>query len=360
MFPREITATPMWIRHGLPLYAPSPPDGDRKLRRQIRSQHQNKTEEEISELVQNERNRLNLKWCFDEYFGGPVANPTLGQIVTANVFGDVHLGYIVDIMEFSITLVTVDTLTVLPMVNSDDIYSAEYSPFFQNYLQDQHVYHPQHIIDWWSRSKYNQPCQDRDFSSPMDTLPAMCSVITSDWPAGDETWFTHEVLPQRENLPAAENAEKHLIFSPDLYPIQPDQSMQTTHSSAEYAVTTAQRYNFSVQGNNQDSAITLSSPLSDSNPCLHTQSHLLPSSTFTPGFVCQPGKLILSSILFVLLITALCHPVQRHVERLPPILAPELLLGSLFIYAFYAQPVACSLVLHNINNRDWFRALAVP
>jgi hypothetical protein len=154
MFPREITATPVWIRHELPLYAPPPPDGDRKLYRQIRSQHQNKTEEEISEIVGKERARLNLKWCFDEYFGGPVADPDLGQIVTANVFGDVHLDYIVDILHSSITLVSFDTLTVLPTVTSDDIYSAEYSPFFHNYLHDQRVYHPQHIIDWWSRCRF--------------------------------------------------------------------------------------------------------------------------------------------------------------------------------------------------------------
>ena len=89
-------------------------------------------------------------------FGWPIAHPTLEEIVTANVFGNVHLGYIVDITYSSIILVSVDTLTILPAVSHNDIYSGEHNPFFNNYLRDQRVYHSQHVLDWWSRSKYNQ------------------------------------------------------------------------------------------------------------------------------------------------------------------------------------------------------------
>ena len=370
MFPREITTTSVWIRHQLPLYAPLPPDGDRKLRRQIRSKYQNKTEEEISEIVQKERARLDLKWCFDEYFGWPIAHPSLGQIVTANVFGNVHLGYIVDITHSSIILVSIDTLTVLPAVNPDDIYSADCSPFFENYLHDQRVYHSQHILDWWSSSKYNQRCQDTKFSSSNEILSLMCPDMTSDWPVGNETWFTHDVLPQRiefincheeeivcistENM--IKNAQQHPMLFPDLFPTPADHSMRPIHDSNPCVMTTDQQYNSSVQANIQDHVITQGPQLSHSTPCLHKQSHLLPSAALSSSFVRQPKNLI----LLICLITVLSQPDKHSVGPFPLLLPLELVLGSLFIYHFYTQTFGCSLVLHDINNRDWFRALAVP
>ncbi len=39
MYPREITTTSVWIRHELPLGPPPPPNGDEKLRKQIKSQN---------------------------------------------------------------------------------------------------------------------------------------------------------------------------------------------------------------------------------------------------------------------------------------------------------------------------------
>ena len=85
MYPREITTTSVWIRHNLPLSPSPPPNGDQKLRNQIRSQHVDFTDEMIEQYVRQERARLDLKWCLDEFFGWNVSNPFLGQLVKANL-----------------------------------------------------------------------------------------------------------------------------------------------------------------------------------------------------------------------------------------------------------------------------------
>jgi hypothetical protein len=61
MYPREITTTSVWIRHNLPLAPSPPPNGDEKLRNQIRSQNIESTDEMIDHYVREERARLDLK-----------------------------------------------------------------------------------------------------------------------------------------------------------------------------------------------------------------------------------------------------------------------------------------------------------
>ncbi len=385
MFPQEITTTRVWIRHQLPLSAPPPPDGDRKLRQKIKSQHKNETEEEISKLVQKERARLNLKWCFDEYFGCPITRPTLGQIVTANVFGDVHLGYIVDITHSSIILVSVATFTVLPAVTPEDIYSAEHSPFLANYLHVQRIYHPQHILDWWSNLKYNSQRQDATVYSSIDILSSICPDKSCDWPLGTETWFTHDVLPQRQYIKTFSTN----ISSPICTDIPSDWPVGTEtwfihnvlpqrsefikcHADAMLCIpinnmteSDEQHQNSlpnlsSVQVSIPDPVITQGPRLLHSNQCLDKQPLLFASQVFTSSFVRQLGKSILFSILLICLITAMCRPIKYHVESFPLTLDLETIHGSLFIYYLHAQLLGCSLVLCDITNRDWFRALAVP
>ncbi len=98
----------------------------------------------LMKSFQQERARLNLKWCF----GGPIWEPILGQIITANVLGVVHLAYIVNITSSSVIIIPADTLSIPAIVGFDDIYSPEDTPFFDNYLQRERVYHPQHVLDW--------------------------------------------------------------------------------------------------------------------------------------------------------------------------------------------------------------------
>lgn len=136
---------------------------------------------------------------FDEYFGSPMADPVLGQIVTAYVFGAAHLGYIVNITWVSVTLVSVDTLSVLPRVGRDDIYSGEYSPFFHNHLKSEYIYHPQHVISWWSKFIQRRQCVDFSHLDNVSSFP-MCDDATSDWPVGEETWFSHNALSQRSQF----------------------------------------------------------------------------------------------------------------------------------------------------------------
>ena len=373
MFPLEITTTTVWIRHKLPLSAPPPPDGDKKLRRKIRTLLINATEQEIDEIVQNERARLNLKWCFDEYFGGPIANLKLGEIVTANVFGNVHLAYILDITSFGVTLVSADTLTVLPVVGLDDIYTAEYSPFFHNYLQCQRVYHAQHVLDWFVKRIQRRHDLYPSLPDNILLLP-MCDDVTSDWPVGKGTWFTHDVLPQRSqfvhyteekisSVPTAnitEYTKQPLIILPNFSPISNNQSLPSVHYSIPYVVTTALRCHSSMWVDEQNPVVTNGKQSLVSKLRRHKQLHLpdFPFFSYSPEW--QSSKLFLVSILMICLVTVLFPPVTNHTEV--PSLARnfDMLLYSLPSYNVYLQPFGCPLLLPNINKWDWFRALAVP
>lgn len=366
MFPREITSTSVWKRHGLPLYAPASPDNDQKLRRQIQNKHPGKTEEGINELVQKERSRLNLKWCFDEYFGCPLSHPTLGQIVTANIFGTVHLGYIVDITPSCIFLVSIDTLTVLPAVNLDDIYTAEHSPFFENYLHDRRVCHPQHVFDWWSRAKNEQPEEHTEFSSPNDIFWSIYTDSVSDWPVDNEAWFIHDILPQRNEflsynqqeifhvstVTVIDTDESHPIPFCHAHPLPVKLSMHSIHYSRSNHMTSDPRYNASEHVTSQDLAILRDSKF------LYLK--LFSSLLLTTDFITHFTKLILSSLLLICVISAMSHPVKYHVEPFSYTSASVVFLGSLFSSTFPAQPIECSLLMHDMANWDWFRTLAVP
>jgi len=119
MYPREIITTSVWIRHNMPVSAPSPPNGDEKLRKQIKSRNIKATDEMIERYVRQERARLDLKWCLDEYFGSNVPEPFLGQLVTANIVGVVHLAYIIDFTPVNVLVTPADTLASTKIVQRD-------------------------------------------------------------------------------------------------------------------------------------------------------------------------------------------------------------------------------------------------
>jgi hypothetical protein len=345
------------------------------LRRQIQSRLVNATEKEIDKVVQQERARLNLKWCFDEYFGGPIPDPILGRIITANVFGTVHLGYIVNITSFSITLVSVDTLTVLPTIGPDDIYSAENSPFFHNYLHSKCVYHPQHVLDWWSKSRCNPRRQCVDFSASADSLLfPMCNDVTSDWPQGEETRVTHDILPQRSQfvnctkealpcIPAMNNtgcSAQPLILLPDSSPVLSAQPLRNIHCSSPDVLTTARQHHSSVWVGMQNPVVTKGQQSSMPKLRLRKRLDLLYSSLFQSSFERQSNQLFLFPILIICLITALPPPVKSHAEGSSLTLDSAMVPDSLFCDTFYPPPLGCLRLLHDIKTWDWFRALAVP
>ncbi|CAF1575034.1 unnamed protein product [Rotaria magnacalcarata] len=125
MYPREIKSTPLWIRHKLPLSPQPPPNGDEKLRNQIRSQSVQFTNETIEYYVRQERARLDLKCCLDEFFYWNVSNPSLRQLVIANIFGRVHVAYIIEIHPKNVKFAPTDMLWNIAMIELDDMYTAE-------------------------------------------------------------------------------------------------------------------------------------------------------------------------------------------------------------------------------------------
>jgi hypothetical protein len=199
MYPREITTTSVWIRHHLPLSPPPPLNRDEKLRKKIRSQNVKSTDEMIEQYVLQERARLDLKWCLDEYFGWNVSDPFLGQLVTANLSGLVHLVYIINITPVNVTVTPVDMHGNSVVIGFDDIYSAEHGPFYEKFLLNNHLFHPQHVLDHIE----NQKRQDElirfnhNVSFDMTMVESTCEHSEIDWPEGKEMWLFHDELPQR-------------------------------------------------------------------------------------------------------------------------------------------------------------------
>lgn len=199
MYPCEITSSSFWIRHNLPLSPSPPPNGDRQLRQQISSKNVNSTDEVIEQYVRQERSRLDLKWCLDQYFGWNVFDPYLGQIVTANIFGLVHLAYIIDINDENLVLMPTDMLGSSVGVGFDDIYSAEDGPFYENLLRSHRLLHSQHVLDYIANQKSQESLKrfrHKD-SDDMIILESACEHSGIEWPEGDEMWLFHDELPQR-------------------------------------------------------------------------------------------------------------------------------------------------------------------
>jgi len=202
MYPREITTTPLWIRHKLPL-GPSPPrNGDEELRQQINSRNVISTNEMIEEYVRHERARLDLKWCLDQFFAWPLPNPFVGQLVVANISGFVHLAYIIGLTSVAISITPVDNFGDFIMIGYDDIYDATDSPFLENYLVNHHLLHPQQVLDYIANQDRKHELMQFSHNNPvnMDLVESVDEKFEITWPDGDETWFIHRELPQRNQF----------------------------------------------------------------------------------------------------------------------------------------------------------------
>lgn len=198
MYPTEITSTPFWIRHKLPLCASPPPDGDRELRNRIRSQHAESTDEIIEYYVRQERSRLDLKWCLDEFFYFNVTNPYSGQLVTANIFGRAHIAYIVEVHPMNILVTPVDMLGHTVTIGFDDIYTAEDSPFYEHFLHHQHLLHSQHVFDYIENQKFKDKVAEsnHDNSYNMVVIENIAQDFDTEWPEGEVAWFSDDELEQ--------------------------------------------------------------------------------------------------------------------------------------------------------------------
>jgi len=202
MYPQEITTTPTWIRHNLPVCPPPPPNGDENLRQQIKLRNVKASDEMIEEYVRVERSRLDLKWCLDQYFGWNVPDPSLGQIVTVNIFGSTHLAYIIDINIVNITVMPVDMLGDSAVVGFDDIYTAENGPFYKQFLLNHHILHSQHVLDYIAYQKSQEQLMlfKHKVSCDMIVVESVCQYPEPEWPVGEETWLFHDELPQRNQF----------------------------------------------------------------------------------------------------------------------------------------------------------------
>lgn len=348
MFPREITTSAVWIRHQLPLFAPPPLNGDQSLRRQIKSRLVHSTESEINEAVRLERARLDLKWCLDEFFGGPLSEFSLGQIVTANIFGVVRLGYIVNTTSFGLTVLPADTFGSVAVIGFDDVYSGEHSPFFHTHLRHHRVYHPQHVLDWWTRCTVRKPVSSfhlAESSSSATADTAMC-----EWHTDDKTWVTHAPLPQRDQFvhlperviqrPAPSTPVEHFAHSfPTPALSESTSPLLNTHSHNVHRcsrVTVGCQLSTSALFAHADVShpVVLDVQRSSTNKPVSTAPlSFYPSSPFFIFSSCPRVKQFLPLILAICFVIALSPSILHDVESSSTIVSATLL-GSLSIPAF--------------------------
>lgn len=200
MYPREITSTPLWIRHNLPLRPAPPPNGDIKLKREVKLRFGLSSTEEIEKYARQERARLDLKWCLDEYFGGNECDLQLGRMVTVNFLGSARLAYITNISHIDVKVISADNIDDFATIGFDDIYSAENGPFYEGFLVHNRVLHSQHVLDYIANKKETiqsvmQLNQKFSWSTPEDNIT--CQEETAAWAEGNEEWLIHDQLPQR-------------------------------------------------------------------------------------------------------------------------------------------------------------------
>lgn len=398
MFPREITSTSVWIRHEQPLCAPPPIDGDKKLRCQIQLRFINATDSELSEIVRQERARLDLKWCLDEYFGGNIRKPFLGQFVTANVIGVVNLAYIVDFTLKSVTILIANTFDTLAVVAFEDLYPAENSPFIDVFLRTQRVFRPQHVLDWWTGHNQRQKHTTMSHTTQLSAVTTFNDVGLA-WPQGEETWFVDDVLPQR-----SQSASRKKQVIPKVSPTDTIEHPAHLSSSSHINQLTSRIHNHQLTTllcSSASVAAQVQQPIPSSPSLVADHEHLpsgvvvppkqlvtsqysppaiilrlpitgttdveprnpLPSVYPTPSFPClsTESSFPLHVLLAIYSADMSSHPSSYLASTM---LSSLILLIVVFVfmssYATKARLLYCKVSLREVNDRDWFRVLAVP
>jgi hypothetical protein len=399
MFPREITSTSFWIRHELPLCAPPPIDGDKKLCSQMKRRFVNATADELSEIVRQERARLNLKWCLDEYFGGYIWEPFLGQLVTANVIGVVHLAYIVDITSKSVTILLANTLDTSAVVAFEDLYSAEDGPFLDVFLCTHRVYSPQHILDWWTEHNQRQMHITLSHTNHLSSV-STCNDVVLDCQQGEETWFVHDLLPQRSQSahrkqqvtpsvstsdvvghPAPSSSSAHIDHLPSMIPDPPlnillcpsvsvAEPVQQQIPSLPSLVADLEHLSSGIvvpptqldTSQYSPPAIIVRLPITGT-PDVEPRKPL-PSVYPTPSFPCRSteSSFPLHVLLAIYSVDMSSHPSSYLASTMLLSSTIPLILVFVFMssYAMKARLLYCKVSLREVNDRDWFRVLAVP
>jgi hypothetical protein len=153
----------------------------------------------IERCIREERARLDLKWCLDQYFGWNVSSASLEQFVTANISGLVNLAYIIDIKLLNIMVIPADMLGNSTVVRFDDIYAAEEGPFYEKFLLNHRFFHSQRVLDYVANQKSQQELMQVNHKCLYDMIRVESAYEYSEieWPEGDETWLCHDELPQR-------------------------------------------------------------------------------------------------------------------------------------------------------------------
>lgn len=363
MYPSEITSTPLWVRHALPLFPPPPPDGDENLRKQIRFEHIDATNEMIEHYVKQERARLDLKWCLNEFFGWSLSHPFVGRLVTANIFGHVHLAHIICLNPVNVVVAPVDILGNSMMIGYDDIYSAD-SPILEKYLLSHRLLHSQHVLDYIANQKRKDALIEsgHDISFNTTLFEPIGEYFEAEWPAGHETWFIHDELPQRKQFISSEQQMRSETSISNFTETSLRKKSSTFNSTSELIVqhsneimslmkpdmtkhrTLRKRKKlFNDKGAKQNVIIDLSPKCNSYDIKIHS----LNSTAIASKHASRPNvALLVSSGILFIFILMICRNVLSYLLYYG---------GRINILCLFKN-----MNLHSINNFYWFRTLTVP
>ena len=179
--------------------SPLPPSLTDELRHKIRSEYVQINEELLEQYVRQERARLDLKWCLDQYFGWNHSDLVLGQLVIANVFGSMHMAYVIDIAYMKITITLADQFGTNALVTSADIYSATAVPSYESFVAQHTVFHPQHIRDYVENGHPKRSLHlDQHVQCDLHITQYICETPKFEWSGGISSWHFHDVKPPRK------------------------------------------------------------------------------------------------------------------------------------------------------------------
>jgi hypothetical protein len=126
----------------------------------------------------------------------------LGQLVTANIFGHVHLAYIIDINLLNIMIIRADMLGNSALVGLDDIYTAEDGPFYEKFSLNHRLLHSQHVLDYVANKKRQEELRwiNHKASCDMIVVESACEHSESEWPERRISFGRIRVFPRAIHL----------------------------------------------------------------------------------------------------------------------------------------------------------------
>ncbi|CAF2879329.1 unnamed protein product [Rotaria sp. Silwood2] len=259
-----------------------------------------------------------------------------------------------------------DMLGNTVMIGLDDIYTAEDSPFYEQFLLNQHLLHSQHVLDYIANEKRKNELigSNHDIPFGTDVMAPITQYFNMEWPEGEETWFIQDGLSQRHEFFTSEQ---------EIVPINStvntvEDSLQGMHSSCEHVSSSIVQQSNEIilvlerslpkQETSRQQNRLFNDDVAKTQGCTDSYSEFIPSDTIIIQLksITAPSKSAFQSNI--------C-PLFSIVINFITFLFVSMVFGNIdFGLIFYNDKNTSqfhnNMVLSGINHFDWFRTLAVP